>query len=87
MQVEVDTRERNGERLPQLAQVTPSYATDVFRTQDELANERVRTIIAANESGVGRPARSEGRGPGAASVHLAGNGASRPAVVARGSLQ
>src|SRR5207253_7799980 len=59
MQVEVDTRERSGDRLP-LVQSAPTYATDVFHSQDQLANERVRAIIAANEPGAARLARSEG---------------------------
>ena len=87
MQVEVDTHQRSGERLPQLAQGTPSYATDVFHSQDELADDRVKTIIAANEPGAARPARSEGRGPGAASSRLAGNSGPKPAVAARINLQ
>ncbi|HEY2970458.1 MAG TPA: efflux RND transporter periplasmic adaptor subunit, partial [Casimicrobiaceae bacterium] len=60
MQVEIDTHERNGDRLPQLAQSTPTYATEVFHSQDRLADERVRAIIAANEPGAARLARSEG---------------------------
>jgi membrane fusion protein, multidrug efflux system len=51
MQVEVDTRERDGERLPQLAERAASYATDVFESQDTIANQRVSAIIAANEGG------------------------------------
>ncbi len=86
MQVEVDTHERNGDRLPQLAQGTPSYATEVFHLQDGLANERVRAIIAANEPAAARLARSEGPGPGVASNHLAGNAAAKPAVAARGNM-
>jgi membrane fusion protein (multidrug efflux system) len=84
MQVEIDTHERNGDRLPQLAQSTPTYATEVFHSQDRLADERVRAIIAANEPGAARLARSEG--PGVASNHLAGNAAAKPAVAARGNM-
>jgi membrane fusion protein (multidrug efflux system) len=54
MQVEVDTRERTGDRLPQVtqsAQTTPAYATAVFQQLDETADGRVKAIIAANESG------------------------------------
>jgi membrane fusion protein (multidrug efflux system) len=51
MQASVDTHERSSERLPQLAQSTPAYATDVFRSLGQVADERVRTIIAANEAG------------------------------------
>jgi membrane fusion protein (multidrug efflux system) len=51
MQVDVDTHERSGDRLPQLAQGATSYATDVFRSEDATANARVKAIIAANEPG------------------------------------
>ncbi len=61
MQVDIDTHERNGERLPQLAQNTPAYATDVFRSLDELAAARVKEIIAANESGSAQYARHQSR--------------------------
>ena len=49
MQVEVDTHDRGGERLPQLAADAPAFATEVFRQQDEVAEQRVKAIIAANE--------------------------------------
>ena len=85
MQVEVDTHERSGDRLP-LVQSAPTYATDVFDSQDQLANERVRAIIAANEPGAARLARSEGSGPGAVSNGLAGTGSVKPAVAVRGNM-
>src|SRR2546426_3987077 len=85
MQVEVDTHERSGERLP-LVQSAPTYATDVFHSQDQLANERLRAIIAANEPGAARLARSEGSGPGAVSNGLAGTGSVKPAVAVRGNM-
>jgi membrane fusion protein (multidrug efflux system) len=85
MQVEVDTHERSGERLP-LVQSAPTYATDVFHSQDQLANERVRAIIAANEPGAARLARSESSGPGAVSNGLAGTGSVKPAVAVRGNM-
>jgi len=84
MQVEIDTHERSGDRLPQLAQSTPTYATEVFHLHDGLANERVQAIIAANEPGAARLARSEG--PGVAPNRLAGNTAAKPAVAARGNM-
>jgi membrane fusion protein (multidrug efflux system) len=84
MQVEIDTHERSGDRLPQLAQSTPTYATEVFHLHDGLANERVQAIIAANEPGAPRLARSES--PGVASNRLAGNTAAKPAVAARGNM-
>ena len=49
MQVEVDTHERSGDRLPQLARTAPAYATNVFGSPDAAASERVKAIIAANE--------------------------------------
>src|SRR5947207_2366072 len=51
MQVDVDTHERGGERLPQVAHNAPAYSTDVFGTEQRVANERVKEIIAANEAG------------------------------------
>ena len=51
MKVQVDTHDRAGARLPQLAQNVPTYSTDVFGAPDELADERVREIIALNRSG------------------------------------
>jgi len=51
MQVDVDTHERGGDRLPQLAHNAPAYSTDVFGSEQRVANERVKEIIAANEAG------------------------------------
>jgi membrane fusion protein (multidrug efflux system) len=48
MKAQVDTHERGGARLPQLAQNVPTYSTDVFGSPDELADQRVRQIIALN---------------------------------------
>ena len=50
MQAEVDTHERNGERLPQVARAHSSDVSAVYTTIDELADQRVHTIIAANAS-------------------------------------
>ena len=55
MQVEVDTRNRSGDRLPQIARSAPAYATDVFGTFDSSADERVKTIIAENEGAATAP--------------------------------
>ena len=85
MQVEVDTHERSGDRLP-LVQSMPTYATDVFHSQDQLANERVRAIIAANEAGAAPLARGEGSGPGAHSNRLAEGGSVKPALAVRGNM-
>jgi len=49
MKVQIDTHERAGNRLPQLAQNVPHYSTDVFGAPDQLADQRVRQIIALNE--------------------------------------
>jgi membrane fusion protein, multidrug efflux system len=50
MKVEVSVRNRDGARLPELAQNAPAYATDVFHSVDEAADARVQEIIAANDS-------------------------------------
>jgi len=55
IEAEVDTRDRGGDRLPQLAQTAPVYATGVFGTPDGMASQRVKAIIAANEEGGSRP--------------------------------
>src|SRR3989475_2610968 len=61
MQVEVDTHDRTGDRLPQLAQTAPAYATVVFRMQEEIAEQRVKSIIAANQGEASRLAQGRGR--------------------------
>jgi len=65
MQVDVDTHERGGERLPQLAQATPPLHTDVYDAIDAAADKRVHAIIAAND---GIPASN---GHAAATPHVA----------------
>jgi membrane fusion protein (multidrug efflux system) len=65
MQVDVDTHERGGDRLPQITQAAQSNATAVFQQLDEIADGRVKAIIAANESGSsplnrGEAARAQG---------------------------
>jgi len=57
MKVQVDTRDRAGARLPEMAQNVPTYATDVFGAPDELADQRVRQIIAQNRAGPAALAR------------------------------
>src|SRR5450631_3267167 len=59
MEAEVDTRNRDGERLPQVAQTAPAYATDVFHSVDAAADEHVKAIIAGNGGGPTRMARSQ----------------------------
>jgi len=49
MRAEVDTHDRSGPRLPQLARKDAGYATDVFAANDLTAEQRVRAIILANE--------------------------------------
>jgi membrane fusion protein, multidrug efflux system len=49
MRAEVDTHDRNGPRLPQLAGNDAGYATEVFNANDVTAEQRVRAIILANE--------------------------------------
>ena len=51
MRAEVDTHDRAGPRLPQLAAMNAGSATDVFSEDDRAADERVRSIILANETG------------------------------------
>ncbi len=58
MQAEVDTHQRNGDRLPQVANSTPTYATEIFRSLDQVATDRVKAIIAANEGGTAYLARA-----------------------------
>src|ERR1700720_3853362 len=45
MRAEVDTHDRNGPRLPQLARSDAGYATDVFDANDLSAEKRVHAII------------------------------------------
>jgi membrane fusion protein, multidrug efflux system len=57
MQVEVDTHQRNGNRLPQLAHSSPElYTTDVYDSIDGVAVQRVKAIIAANDHANATPA-------------------------------
>jgi membrane fusion protein, multidrug efflux system len=51
MKVSVDTHERTGSNLPRLAATSVSYATDVFHSDDNVADTRVRDIISSNELG------------------------------------
>jgi membrane fusion protein (multidrug efflux system) len=50
MRAEVDTHDRRGPRLPRLARSDAGYATQVFDSNELLAEERVHSIILANES-------------------------------------
>ncbi len=71
MQVEVDTRDRSGDRLPQSARSAPVYATDVFGSFDAVADQRVKTIIAANEGGANGVAQDQAPQNAAGLSHLA----------------
>jgi membrane fusion protein (multidrug efflux system) len=86
MQVEIDTHERGGERLPQVAQSAPLYATDVFGSVDSQADDRVRAIIAANEPGAASAARGAAPASGVAADRVAGKAPLRQAQSARGKL-
>jgi len=54
MQVEVDTHDRNGERLPQMAQTAPAYTTAMYDAADAGAAARVKAVIAANDRSAGK---------------------------------
>jgi membrane fusion protein (multidrug efflux system) len=84
MAVKVDTHERGGDRLPQLAQGAPAYSTDVFHSLDIVANERVKAVIAANE---GAPARAADRdvGGGERIGQVARLARAKPAVASNGN--
>jgi hypothetical protein len=86
MQVEIDTHERGGERLPQIAQSAPLYATDVFGSLDTQADDRVRAIIAANEPRAASAARGAAPASGVAADRGAGKAPLRQAQSARGKL-
>jgi membrane fusion protein, multidrug efflux system len=80
MQVDVDTHDRGGERLPQLAHTAAAYSTDVFNSEQHTADERVKQIIAANEAGrTGVAAADTGSD---ASARLAKSDASKTAATA-----
>jgi len=59
MRAEVDTHDRNGPRLPELTRSASGYATDVFAANDLIADQRVHSIILANEAGAASGAASE----------------------------
>ena len=48
MQVDIDTHQRDGVRLPQQTKPATAYRTDVYDTVDAAAAQRIRSIIAAN---------------------------------------
>jgi membrane fusion protein (multidrug efflux system) len=48
MRADVDTHDRTGPRLPELARTQPGYSTDVFQSSGAAADVRVREIISSN---------------------------------------
>ncbi|HET7766512.1 MAG TPA: efflux RND transporter periplasmic adaptor subunit [Burkholderiales bacterium] len=72
MEVEVDTHDRGGERLPKVARSAAPYETDAFASMSGLADRRVAEIIAAN-GGESRPplARREPSGLRPTGAHRA----------------
>ena len=56
MQVEVDTHDRGGDRLPRLAGSAQALPTDAADAAEAAAARRVREIIGANEGDAGRVA-------------------------------
>ena len=75
MQAEVDTHQRSGDRLPQLGAPAQARETDVFHSLGELADARVKAIIAANESGAAPPSAHIAKGNGARDVADSGKAA------------
>jgi membrane fusion protein (multidrug efflux system) len=60
MRVDVDVHGAGGDRLPELARVTPSTQTNVFSVAEEQANLRIDEIIAANS---GKAQRAKAAAP------------------------
>ncbi|HEX8739153.1 MAG TPA: HlyD family efflux transporter periplasmic adaptor subunit [Casimicrobiaceae bacterium] len=71
MEVDVDTRDRSGPRLPMLAQHDSHDTTNVFDAQEAKADARVKAIIAANESAAGAKAVAKGSRAADDAEHLA----------------
>jgi membrane fusion protein (multidrug efflux system) len=55
IRAEVNTRDKSGSSLPRLAGNSSTYSTDVFHGDDEIADSKVREIIASNDSGRAAP--------------------------------
>jgi membrane fusion protein (multidrug efflux system) len=72
MQVEVDTHDRKGERLPEVAQTAPAYTTTMYEAADAAAAARVKAVIAANDRSAGKS--------GSATHDTAGSSVARNAV-------
>ena len=71
MKADIDTHDRSGSTLPRLAATSVSYATDVFHSDEDIADTRVRDIIASNEAGRGVAAATPRVGLDAGAAHLA----------------
>ena len=76
MDVQVDTHDREGARLPRIAQSAPVLATEVFSVQDEIADRRVRAIIAANEGASAQLTQNRGEEGGKSRVARAASASS-----------
>ncbi len=79
LSMKADVEVRGGDdsaRLPQLASTAPAWSTDVFGSGEAQAEQRVREIIAANQSGHAELAGSDAP---AATALLAQHGAPRAA--------
>ncbi|HEV7801252.1 MAG TPA: efflux RND transporter periplasmic adaptor subunit [Burkholderiales bacterium] len=63
MQVTLDTTEKGGQRLPQVEQRAKSDARAVFNTNEQLADQRVKSIIAANNRGAVVQSNETSRAP------------------------
>ena len=70
MQVKVDTRDRDGERLPRIAQARHADASAVFGSIEQVADERVKSIIAGNDARAAVPSGAASTS-GAATSHFA----------------
>ncbi len=71
MKANIDTHDRSGATLPRLAATSVSYATDVFHSDEDIADTRVRAIIASNETGKAVAGGVPRAGSDAAAAHLA----------------
>jgi membrane fusion protein (multidrug efflux system) len=86
MQAEVDTHDRSGARLPQVAAPPQDYTTSVFGTLEDKANERVKSIIAANAAPGASLAQARGPAGSDHSGPLARLDRAKPVVVRAGSM-
>jgi len=63
MKANIDTHDRSGSTLPRLAATSVSYATDVFHSDENIADTRVHDIITSNETGRPMAAAATARPP------------------------